>query len=133
MEIKTCFCGSIWEYENCCEPLHTQKIFANTAEQLMRSRYSAYVKNLSNYLLNTSHPSTRKNYNKIDIETWASQNSWQKLQIIKVKKGLKNDSEGIVEFKAFFLDKDGVAQKHHEKSTFVKEGIIWYYLKGKVY
>ena len=38
-----CPCGSDAEYGVCCGPLHTGESSATTAEQLMRSRYAAYV------------------------------------------------------------------------------------------
>ncbi len=131
--MNNCPCGLDKTYEDCCGKFHNFESIPTTAEQLMRSRYSAYAKIDTEYLLKTSHPSTRKNYVIEDIKSWAEENIWQKLQIIKIQKGQKNQSEGIVEFKAFYLDKEGNTQKHHEKSSFVKEGNTWFYLKGKVY
>ena len=57
----TCDCGAPRRYEDCCGrfhsgPLHLQ---APDAETLMRSRYSAYVRDLIDYLRATWHPSTR--------------------------------------------------------------------------
>ncbi len=57
----TCDCGAARRYEDCCGrfhsgPLHLQ---APDAEALMRSRYSAYVRDLIDYLRATWHTSTR--------------------------------------------------------------------------
>ena len=56
-----CDCGNSHPYATCCGryhagPLHLQ---APNAEALMRSRYSAYARNLTEYLLDTWHASTR--------------------------------------------------------------------------
>ena len=46
-----CPCGSELSYAECCEPVIKGEKAAETAEQLMRSRYSAYVKTEIDYLL----------------------------------------------------------------------------------
>ena len=56
---NVCPCGSKRGYAQCCEPLHQRLINAATAEALMRSRYSAYVLLLSDYVADTWHISTR--------------------------------------------------------------------------
>ena len=50
-----CPCGG-GEYSRCCGPLHRQERRAETAEQLMRSRYSAFAKGEVDYLLHTPQP-----------------------------------------------------------------------------
>jgi len=49
---KACPCDSGKAYKQCCHPLHEGSPAAN-AEQLMRSRYTAYVLMLEEYLLQT--------------------------------------------------------------------------------
>ena len=49
-----CPCGG-GSYQSCCAPLHRGEQRASTAEQLMRSRYAAFVKGELEYLLAT-HP-----------------------------------------------------------------------------
>ena len=56
--VTPCPCGSGLDYARCCEPLH-QGLAAATAEALMRSRYSAYVLKLHDYVQATWHASTR--------------------------------------------------------------------------
>jgi SEC-C motif-containing protein len=126
MSETNCYCGSNKPFINCCEPflLDTQK--APTAEALMRSRYSAYAVQNVDYLISTTHPSTRKYHNKKDTLAFAIENHWMKLEII-------NSSETIVEFKAYYLDNNLKAQIHHEKSTFKKEDDSWYYVDGEFY
>jgi SEC-C motif-containing protein len=126
-----CPCCSGKTYAVCCEPIINNES-ANTALVLMRSRYSAYQTGQAEYLFNTTHPRTRAQYKVSEIESWANENTWTKLEIISAEHGKINDSRGIVEFKAFFKDKNEKAQIHHERSTFVKENDKWYYFEGKI-
>ncbi|MDQ6967588.1 MAG: YchJ family metal-binding protein, partial [Mariprofundaceae bacterium] len=54
---KTCPCGSNKPFASCCRPIIANDS-ASTAEQLMRSRYSAFVLGDAEYLLKTWHPDT---------------------------------------------------------------------------
>jgi SEC-C motif-containing protein len=95
----------------------------STAEILMRCRYSAYATIAIDYLINTTAASERKYYSKSDMQKWASESQWQKLEIIDA-------TENTVEFKAYFLDKNLQAQIHHEKSSFINEDGAWFYAEG---
>jgi SEC-C motif-containing protein len=115
-----CSCGNSESFENCCEPLLLGKVLAASAEQLMRSRYSAYVHQKIDYLIETTHTSTRKLYHRKDIEKWAKESKWLKLEILF-------SSENFVEFKAFHQDKEGKIHEHHEKSNFIFDGGKWFF------
>lgn len=58
-KIEQCPCGQQQTYAQCCAPYHQGTAIAPTAELLMRSRYSAYVLAIKEYLLSTWHESTR--------------------------------------------------------------------------
>jgi SEC-C motif-containing protein len=121
--MQNCYCGSGKLFVSCCEPyiLGTQK--APSAEALMRSRYSAYCTQKADYLVATTHSSTRRHHNKKDILAWSKENNWLKLEIIAA-------SEKTVEFKVYFMDNRLQNHIHHEKSTFKKEGDSWFYVDG---
>ena len=123
MTTTNCYCGSGQAFENCCRPYINGERNPSTAEVLMRSRYSAYATGAIDYLINTTAASERKYYSKNDIQKWASESKWQKLEII-------NATQNTVEFKAYFLDKNMQPQIHHEKSTFVNENGNWFYADG---
>jgi SEC-C motif domain protein len=127
-----CFCGSIATFEQCCKPIIEGTQPALTAQALMRSRYSAYVIVASQYLIDSTYISQRANYSKTDIEAWANESHWQKLEIIDCKKGLSDDSVGEVEFKAYYQDSKNILQIHHEKSVFKKENGNWFYVNGTI-
>lgn len=126
-----CPCCSGKAFNECCQPI-IQNEAAPTALALMRSRYTVYHAGQSEYLYKTTHSSTRGQYKVSEIENWSKENTWTKLEIISVEHGnIKNDN-GIVEFKAYFNDKNGRQKIHHERSTFLKEDGLWYYLKGEI-
>ncbi len=81
--MKNCFCNSGNPFLGCCEPFLTGIKKPPTAEALMRSRYSAYVLANANYLIDTTHISTRKAHSKAAILEWAKSNQWLNLEIIK--------------------------------------------------
>jgi SEC-C motif-containing protein len=127
-----CFCGATETFEHCCKPIIDGTQPAPTAQALMRSRYSAYVIVASQYLIDSTHISQRASYSKVDIEAWAKESNWQKLEIFDCKKGLSDDSVGEVEFKAYFQDSKNTLQIHHERSVFEKENEDWFYLNGTI-
>jgi SEC-C motif domain protein len=127
-----CYCGSNIPFDECCKPIIEGTKQAETAQDLMRSRYSAYVINDAQYLMDSTHFSTKANFSKSQIESWAKESSWQKLEIINTQKGLENDNLGKVEFKAYYKDKKGTSHVHHEKSSFKKEEGRWYFVDGYV-
>ena len=126
MPATNCYCCSGKPFANCCEPYINATKKAPTAEALMRSRYSAYCVQAGDYLVATTHSSTRKFHKKEDIMTWSKSNQWLNLEIL-------NATETVVEFKAYFLDERLKANMHHEKSTFVKEDGNWFYVDGLFY
>ncbi len=91
----------------------------------MRSRYSAYVLQLEDYLLATWHPSTRPDALNL---TTAPQPKWLGLQ---VKAHTGTGHTATVEFVARCRI-GGRAQRLHEVSRFVREDGRWYYVDGIV-
>lgn len=123
MMMEFCPCNSNVLFSECCDPIIKGEVKAQTAEKLMRSRYSAYTISAIEYLITTTHSSQRNLYSPKEMEKWAKESNWQKLEII-------HSTENTVEFKAYFLDLKGDSHVHYEKSTFVSENGEWYYLDG---
>jgi SEC-C motif-containing protein len=127
VNVLSCPCGSQEKYQNCCQVFHKDISKVETAQQLMRSRYSAFTKVMGNYLMNSHHSTTRPLEEKKAIVAWTKSLKWEKLEILNTTKGLKNDTEGTVEFKAYYIQNT----EHkciHENSQFVKENGVWMYL-----
>lgn len=121
--MTNCYCGSSKTFENCCKIYIKGIQKPATAEGLMRSRYSAFATGEADYLVATTHSSTRKFHEKSDILAWSKSNQWIKLEVIA-------STETTVTFKAYYLDYQLKAQIHHEHSTFTFENGTWFYVDG---
>lgn len=110
-----CPCGSALSYADCCGRLHSGQAEALTAEQLMRSRYSAFAVGDTAYLSETWHPRTRPT--KVEAGDGLT---WLSLQVIDA-----NDDQ--VEFVARFRGPSGRGFVR-ERSQFVQLGERWVYL-----
>lgn len=119
----SCPCGSEQEAANCCLPFVKGEKYPQTAEALMRSRYTAYVLANAAYLIDTTHPRTRHLYSKKSILQWAKDNQWLGLNI-------EEATTTTVTFFAFFKDQTGTEHRHYEHSTFEALGGKLYYVSG---
>ncbi|MGE5429529.1 MAG: YchJ family protein [Syntrophomonadaceae bacterium] len=128
--MEKCPCGSGKAYNKCCLPLIKGEKAAQTAEELMRSRYTAYVKQEIDYIYDTTHPGHRDDFDRDATLDWAKNSEWLGIEIRNTSKGTAQDEEGEVEFIASFAQK-GVKKDHHELSTFKKEEGRWYFEDGK--
>ncbi|MDY6488311.1 YchJ family protein [Acinetobacter faecalis] len=125
MTLSTCPCGE-GEYKTCCEPLHLGQVKAESAAQLMRSRYSAFAKHEIDYIVKTTAIGQQQALDVQAIADWSKANQWLKLEVVQAKEKLdKNHAQ--VEFKAHYHDGEK-AQIHHEISHFVKQEGAWYFL-----
>ena len=124
----TCPCNPTQLYKSCCHIAHHNINDVRTAEQLMRSRYSAFVLGNVDYLQRSHHSSQRLNAKETrEIEQWTQSVNWIKLEVIQTNAGLENDTTGTVEFKAFYMENSRV-EVIHEHSRFCKENGHWVYL-----
>jgi SEC-C motif-containing protein len=121
-----CPCGIGRLYVRCCGRWHTgpQRLQAPDAETLMRSRYTAFVYGLHDYLLATWHPDTRP----VSLEPDPPGLRWLGLE---VRRHLRQDGDhATVEFVARHK-LGGRAKRLHEASRFVREGGRWFYLDAQ--
>ena len=88
----------------------------------MRSRYSAFARGLTSYLLETWHPCTRPKRLVLDPEQ-----EWVSLLVLDAHGGFL-DTEGVVEFRAVWRQR-GVTDVLHERSRFVREDGRWLYVR----
>ena len=116
-----CPCGTGASYEACCGALHAGARQAETAEQLMRSRYVAFTRGDSRYL---SHSASDDDADWDATAAWAKSVQWLGLTIVAA-------GADTVEFVARYLE-DGQLVSLHEKSRFSKtpEG-RWRYDDGE--
>lgn len=122
---QPCPCGNSHSFSKCCEPFLTDREKPKTAEQLMRSRYSAFVTENEPYLLKTWQLNKRPE--KIDFD---HKTKWLGLKIIQCKAGLATDTYGWVQFVARYKIA-GKAERIEELSYFVKDDEQWLYLAAE--
>ncbi len=90
----------------------------------MRSRYSAFVLGLGDYLWRTWHPRTRPERVALDDTVWIG------LEILDVVDGSERDQDGIVEFVAHHRH-GGRRGRMRERSRFERRGRRWMYVDGE--
>ena len=122
-------------YPECCQPYH-ESLAAPDAERLMRSRYSAFVLVLPEYIVQTTVPAQQALLDIQAIERWAKETDWAGLEIVQHTPKL-GKRHAQVEFKAYFQTAQEL-QAHHELSTFVtvkdktNNDARWYFLDPTV-
>jgi len=125
---ETCPCRNHVEqsihYADCCQPYHLGLATgkgAPTPEALMRSRFSAYVLGLADYLKHTWHPDTCPTPLEVQADS-----HWKQLQIIDAK-------GNTVHFKAIYHDDPHAPfSVLEEVSLFEKLNGLWVYVSGEV-
>ncbi len=124
MSPRRCPCGTGLPLDKCCGRLHAREAAAATAEQLMRSRYSAFVVGDPTYLLDTWHPASRPRDLALDDDV-----RWTGLDVLATRGGGLLAAEGTVEFRACYV-RAGRAGTQHEHSRFERVDGRWHYRDG---
>ena len=122
-----CPCGLARRHAGCCGRWHAgpQHLQAPDAEALMRSRYSAFVLGLNEYLLATWHPRTRP----AALPPMDKALRWLGLDVRRHQPS--DEHHAVVEFVAR-SKLAGRAVRLHETSRFVREDGRWWYVDGDV-
>jgi SEC-C motif-containing protein len=132
MPSPSCPCGGPC-FDTCCGPFVTGAAVPNTAEQLMRSRYSAYTRGDEAYLRATWHHTTLPAGPIVEPDErchWLGLEVKSALRLRQRKANLpENPDRDTVEFVARYKIA-GRAHRLHEVSRFVREDGRWFYLDG---
>tara|TARA_R110002049_G_scaffold63196_6_gene168207 strand:- start:4621 stop:4989 length:369 start_codon:yes stop_codon:yes gene_type:complete len=119
-----CPCNQNKLYKNCCKKAHDNIEAVTSAEQLMRSRYSAFVLANIKYLHKSHYSATRpSNKEYKELEKWTKSVKWIGLEIL-------DSTKNAVKFKAYFTEKNNL-EVIEEHSIFCKENNYWVYLNAK--
>lgn len=159
--MTTCYCGSEQASTDCCQPLLLGNQHALTAEQLMRSRFSAYCTQQIDYIAQTYHASKRSAAATVEITSFAQAAYFLDLQVHSrsavtelsreqlqqqspchgaaetiprsLTQDLPADSTAVatVSFSARFILQDKL-QQLTELSRFVHCAGRWFYLDGEL-
>ncbi|MEQ1877474.1 MAG: YchJ family protein [Bdellovibrionia bacterium] len=125
-----CPCGSNLSFESCCGPLLSGASRPETAEKLMRSRYTAFTRGDVAYIKKTLAPEMHGDFDEAGVLEWAGGSKWKGLNIISTEAGQTGDSKGVVRFVATY-ETGGVMYEHNEVSQFRKDSTgQWLFVDG---
>lgn len=127
-----CPCGKAKQFSQCCGQYINGKETPKTAEQLMRSRYSAYaLGGQGKYLLDTWFPITARGLSVEELSM--KSRDFKKLEVLN--KSQQGD-EATVEFKAYYAlpdtNENSELEVLHELSEFRRIAGKWFYVGGRV-
>jgi len=127
-----CHCGSLIRFEQCCKKFIHQTKLPKTAEQLMRSRFTAFKLKEYQYIIDT-HQSEQTSC-PTKTSDFDPSIQWMGLKVISISLGGASDSKGSVEFVAFYrpstVRDNSKVEQLHEKSDFTKVNGYWLYVSG---
>ena len=124
---EPCPCGSGASFADCCERVIKGEREPETAEELMRARYSAFAAGEIDFIVASTHSRTRGEVDIPYTTEWSKNSTWQGLQIIETKD--VDENTGLVSFEARF-SQQGTEQIHREKSVFERENGQWRFVTG---
>lgn len=130
MSSALCPCGSGNLLDTCCGRHHAG-LPAPSAETLMRSRYSAYVLGLVDYLLDTTLPVQKNSLDRESISQWSAQSTWLGLEVESTELLGGRPEHAFVTFTARWHDAAG-EHSHRERSAFVQHNGRWYFIDPTV-
>ncbi len=122
---KPCPCGTGQTFAQCCDALLQKQRPAKTAEELMRSRFTAHVVGDFEHLHRTYLATSREPY---VAEAGGPTKAWSRLVIHAHEAGPKPD-QAFVDFTAYFREEDA-EHALHEKGEFQRVDGTWFYSRS---
>ncbi|PNG13994.1 YchJ family protein [Stutzerimonas stutzeri] len=126
----SCPCGSGDALSECCGRFHEGHP-APSAERLMRSRYSAYVLGLIDYLKATTLPVQQASLDLQSMQEWSATSVWLGLEVEDSQLLGGQPEHARVSFTARWHDGSG-EHVQHERSAFVQHDGKWYFIDPTV-
>ncbi len=118
-------------FEACCGRYLSLSARAPDAEQLMRSRYSAYVRADMDYLSQTTLPVQRAGLDLADMNEWATGSQWLGLTVLGYGVSPQTADQAWVRFEAKWQDESGL-HTHQEHSVFVRMAEQWFFVDPSI-
>jgi SEC-C motif domain protein len=126
----SCPCGSGALLAECCGRYHAGTP-APSAERLMRSRYSAYVLGLIDYVVQTTLPAQQSALDRDSIAAWSASSTWLGLDVEANEVMGGAPEHAFVTFVARWHD-GTTEHAHRERSAFVQSSDRWYFIDPTV-
>lgn len=127
---ELCPCGSKKSYQECCADFHQEIRLPTCAEELMRSRYSAFALKNIDYINNTMTGPAAHRFNPEQAKQNQSLTQWLGLDVINSTTDKKNPNHAFVEFRALH-NTAGKISILQELSEFTKINNRWFYINGQ--
>ena len=124
-----CYCCSSKPFDECCEPFIKGVKNPNSAEQLMRSRFSAYATAHYHYILETYTKEKQQGLSVEELAKSAQGATWFALKVHPTLAANSKPNTAIVEFTAYYFENKSMYQLH-ETSNFNIEDGKWRYHDG---
>jgi SEC-C motif-containing protein len=125
-----CPCDSKKHYDLCCGRFVSGNALPQTAEALMRSRYTAYTQANIRYIEETMRGKAAVGFNPEEALQWAQLAKWKRLKVLNRYPHESDKDRYYVEFTAYYIW-DGKPQSFTEVSEFQKINGKWYYVDAK--
>lgn len=122
-----CPCQSGNSLKDCCGPYLDDGVKPDTAEALMRARYTAHTRADIDFIIGTHHPSNRSEIDEASTKKWAAQSTWLGLDIRQVEGGQSTDRRARIEFVAKYRDQNRRRHDHTEIAIFEKHNGDWFF------
>ena len=127
---EQCPCGRPRQLEDCCGRFITGCELPQSAEELMRSRYTAFATHDIDYLIASHHPETRGEVDRDSVRRFSEGMTWRGLEILETVDGQAGDDQGWVEFIARYSEREE-EQVHHERSLFRRHQGRWFFYSAE--
>lgn len=129
--MSDCPCGSGRTESECCGRFLDAGQKPETAEELMRARYTAHTRVDLDYIAATHDPASREAHDGDVTRRWIARAEWLGLDIRRTEAGGPGDDSGVVEFIAHYRER-GERRRHHEVAEFRRgEDGNWLFVDGE--
>ena len=126
-----CPCGNPLPIDECCGPLIAGDRLPETAEALMRSRYTAFATGEIDYIHDTHDQNSTEELDRDATRAWSQKSEWIGFELLGIEGGGADDDTGKVEFIARYR-MQGDEYAHHETATFERNEGRWFFLDGEM-
>ena len=126
---RPCPCGAKATFDKHCQPVIAGRVQPDTAERLMRARFTAYSIGDVKYLIKTTAEEQQKKLDEDELEEYCQSIRCISLKILATEAGGPADETGVVRFHASLMV-NGKRTLHSEISRFHREGGAWVYAEG---
>jgi SEC-C motif domain protein len=128
--VMKCPCGRGDSLASCCGPIIAGEVEPETAEDLMRARYSAFATRAMDFVIASHHPDTLSGVDQKALQDSSLGPTWVGLEVLATEDGQAGDDQGWVEFAARYRA-PGHEAIMHERSLFRRHQGLWRYHSGE--